>query len=102
MSCITRTLVYATICKKCGYSYIGETTNLRSRMNTHRSTSGSSTTVNQENSRHLYKCGMGFNICPLFKVGEENKIARLVKEDNLIKLLKPDLNRDQRNILQLR
>ena len=102
MSCITRNLVYATICKKCGYSYIGETTNLRSRMNTHRSTSGSSTTANQENSRHLYKCGMGFNICPLFKVGEENKIARLVKEDNLIKLLKPDLNRDEKNILQLR
>jgi hypothetical protein len=102
MSCITRNLVYATICKKCGHSYIGETTNLRNRMNTHRSTSGKSTTANQENSRHLFKCGMGFNICPLFKVGEENKIARLVKEDKLITLLKPDLNRDQRNILQLK
>ena len=41
---------------------------------------------------------MGFNICPLFKVGEENKIARLVKEDKLITLLKPDLNPGVENL----
>jgi len=71
-------------------------------MNKHRSDSGSRFAATQENTRHLYQFGMGFNICPLFKVWEENKIARLVKEDKLIKLLKPDLNRDQRNILQLK
>ena len=94
--------MYATLCKKCGHSYIGETVNLRSRMNKHRSDSSSYAVATQENSRHLYECGMGFWICPLYKVGEENKITRLVKEDKFIKLLKPDLNRDQRNILQLK
>ena len=102
MSCITRNLVYAILCKKCGYSYIGESVNLRSRMNSHRSASSSHTAATQEVSKHLYKCGMGFDICPLYKVGEENKVTRLVKEDRLIKLLKPDLNRDQRNLLQLK
>ena len=102
MSCTTRNLVYATLCKKCGHSYIGETVNLRSRMNKHRSDSNSHATATQETSRHLYECGMGFWICPLYKVGDENKITRLVKENKLIKLLKPDLNRDERNILQLK
>ena len=102
MSCTTRNLVYATLCKKCGHSYIGETVNLRSRMNKHRCDSSSHAAATQENSRHLYECGMGFWICPLYKVGDENKITRLVKEDKLIKMLKPDLNRDQRNILQLK
>ena len=102
MSCITRNLIYATICKKCGFTYIGETVNLRSRMNTHRSSSNSRTAATQENSRHLYKCGEGFWVCPLYKVGDESLVARLVKENKLINLLQPDLNRDQRNILQLK
>ena len=54
-----------------------------------------------EVSSHLYKCGKGFWKLPLFKVKVENKIARLVMENNLIKKLMPDLNRDQRNLLHL-
>ena len=38
----------------------------------------------------------------LYKLQEKNKIACLVKEDFLIKLLKPDLNRDSREILKLK
>ena len=49
----------------------------------------------------LCKCGEGFWRCPIYKVKQESKIARLVMEDKLIKKLKPDLNRDQRNLLHL-
>ena len=33
--------------------------------------------------------GVGFWVCPIFKVKRESKIARLVYEDKFIKLLKP-------------
>ena len=101
MSCITRNLIYAIFCKKCGLSYVGETVNLRSRMAAHRSNSKTLDNASQKVSAHLHNCAKGFHILPLFKLREENKIARLVKEDHFIKLLKPDLNTDQRNILLL-
>ena len=54
-----------------------------------------------EVSRHLEECGQGFKVCPIVKVKEECKILRLVMENYMIKLLKPDLNAPRRNILQL-
>ena len=41
-------------------------------------------------------------MCPIVKVREDCKILRLVLEDGLIKLLKPDLNTDTRNLLHLK
>ena len=102
MSCIVRNLIYATICKNCGYTYIGETVNLRSRMTAHRSNSRNTDDASQVVSKHLSRCGKGFHVLPLFKLQDENKIARLVKEDFFIKLLKPDLNSDSRDILKLK
>ena len=101
MNCTVRNLIYVILCKRCGFSYIGETINLRKRMNTHRNKSASHAAACAEVSRHLYECSWGFWICPLFKMKDESKIARLVKEDKLIKLLKPDLNRDERNLLHM-
>ena len=102
MSCIVRNVVYATICKNCGQTYIGETVNLRSRMTAHRSNSRNTDDASQVVSKHLSECGRGFHVLPLYKLKEENKIARLVKEDFFIKLLKPDLNSDSRDILKLK
>ena len=45
--------------------------------------------------------GKVFRMCPILKLKEECKITRLVKEDNLIKIFKPDLNADKRNLLHL-
>ena len=101
MSCITRNLIYAIFCINCGFSYVGETVNLTSRMAAHRSNSKTLDNGSQEVSLHLHSCAKGFHILPLFKLREENKIARLVKENYFIKLLKPDLNTGQRNILLL-
>ena len=86
-------------CKKCNQTYIGETINFRTRMSGHKSKSGPDAI--QEVNSHLYECGKGFWKLPIFKVNEESKISRLVIEDKLIKKLKPDLNRDQRDLLHL-
>ena len=101
MDCTVRNLIYVIICRNCSLTYIGETVHLRSRMNTHRSCSSSIGSALAEVSRHLFECGMGFHLAPIYKMREETKVARLVKEDRLIKLLKPDLNTDTRNLLHL-
>ena len=101
MNCTVRNVIYVLFCKKCEHSYIGETVDFRARMNAHRSNSSSEGAAVMEVSRHFFDCGLGFWVCPLFKMREENKIARLVREDYLIKLLKPDLNADKRNLLHL-
>ena len=51
MSCIVRNVVYATICKNCGHTYVGETVNLRGRMTAHRS-----------NSRNIDEASQGTSI----------------------------------------
>ena len=101
MDCNTRNVVYCVRCKKCDQTYIGETVDFRARMTKHRTDSGSWVNASQEVSRHLFRCGQGFWAIPIFKVKEDNKISRLVKEDQLIKMLKPDLNRDERSLLHL-
>ena len=100
MNCTARNVVYALFCSGCDQFYIGETVCLRDRTNTHRSNSKYEG-AGMEVSKHLFRCGQGFKICPILKVSDECKIARLVKEDLLIKLLKPDLNADRRNLLHL-
>ena len=101
MDCTVRNLIYVTQCKNCGYTYIGETVNFRRRMSQHKSNSADLAHAAMDVSKHLYECGKGFWKCPIFKVKRENKIARLVIEDKLVKWLKPDLNRDVRNLLHL-
>ena len=101
MDCTVRNVIYVLVCKSCEHTYIGETTAFRDRINAHRSNSSTVGAAIAEVSKHLYECGRGFWICPIFKMREENKIARLVTEDKLIKLLKPDLNTDTRNLLHL-
>lgn len=94
-------MIYALFCGGCSQSYIGETVNLRNRASSHRSNAKSEDRAVMEVSRHLYGCGRGFKICPILKIHEDSKIMRLVMEDYCIKLLKPDLNADRRNLLHL-
>ena len=101
MDCTSRNVVYSLFCGRCNRSYIGETVCLRDRVNTHRNNSKSEDSAVMQVSRHICDCGEGFRVCPLLKISEECKITRLVKEDHLVKLLKPDLNADRRNLLHL-
>ena len=100
MTCTVRNVIYVLQCKACQQTYIGETVNFRSRMSAHKNSSKDPDSA-MEVANHLYRCGGGFWKLPIFKVKVENKIARLVKENSLITLLKPDLNRDTRNLLHL-
>ena len=99
--CTVRNVIYALFCRGCSKYYIGETVCLRNRASSHRSNSKSEDRAVMEVSSHIFNCGQGFKICPIFKLKEDCKILRLFVEDSLIKLLKPDLNRDQRNLLHL-
>ena len=54
MNCTVRNLVYVIQCKKCGYTYIGETVNFRRRMSSHKSNSDKADAVMEVN-RHLYR-----------------------------------------------
>ena len=101
MDCTVRNVIYALFCGGCAQSYIGETVCFRDRANSHRYNSDSPNSAVMEVSRHIYRCGQGFKICPIVKVKEDCKILRLVIEDSLIKLLKPELNTDKRNLLHL-
>ena len=101
MDCTVRNVVYVIFCQSCNQSYIGETVCFRERMNAHRSKSKSTDCDIQEVNRHLFNCGRGFRSCPLYKIREESKVTRLVMESHFIKTLKPDLNKDKRNLLHL-
>ena len=101
MNCLARNVIYYIICSKCKEDYVGETVNLRDRNNSHRSNSKDENRAVMEVSRHLLKCGEGYKICPILKVKEDCEITRLVKEDAIIKLAQPSLNRDTRNLLHL-
>ena len=100
MNCTARNIIYVLQCKACYQTYIGETVNFRDRMSAHKTSSKDWDTA-MEVGYHLNRCGKGFWRLPIFKVKVENKIARLVYEHKLIKMLKPDLNRDTRNLLHL-
>ena len=102
MDCTVRNVIYALFCNGCGQSYIGETVCFRDRVNSHRSNSKQEDRAVMEVSKHLLECDQGFKICPIIKVKEDCKILRLLIEDSLVKLLKPDLNAPRRNILHLK
>ena len=102
MDCTVRNVIYALFCNGCGQSYIGETVCFRDRVNSHRSNSKHENNAVMEVSKHLLDCDQGFKICPIVKVKEDCKILRLLVEDSLVKLLKPDLNAPRRNILHLK
>ena len=101
MDCTSKNVIYALFCGGCDKYYIGQTKNLRSRMSTHRYNSKHSDHFVMEVSRHLYNCGRGFKVFPLQKIKEDCIYTRLVEEDAYIKLLKPNLNADKRNLLHL-
>ena len=101
MNCTVKNVVYALFCNGCEKDYIGQTVNLRNRINTHRSCAKNEDLAVMEVSRHIYRCGKGFKVFPLLKVSNDCVYNRLVEEDILIKLLKPTLNADTRNLLHL-
>ena len=94
MNCNTLNCVYVLQCCSCLKTYIGETSDLRKRINIHRDHSSKNSGLNV--SRHLYNCAskldIKFRIMPIYKVREDNTHLRRLKEKAFIDKFKPELN----------
>ena len=95
MNCDTLNCIYVLKCLGCSKTYIGETSNLRSRINLHRNHIIHNVGLNV--SQHIHDCASKlkykFNVMPFYKVNEDNCRLRKLKEQFFIKLFSPELNR---------
>jgi len=100
MSCESKYVIYALTCANCNLMYIGQTSDLRSRLTVHRQQ------INNENhcflpvSRHIRQCASHlyppFTVFPFYKVQDGNQALMDVKEILFIKKYKPMLNGSHR------
>jgi hypothetical protein len=92
MNCNTRNCVYVMECMGCNFIYVGETNNLRLRVNLHRDH------IKHDKgyyvSHHIHSCGTHFKIMPFYKVSRDCELYRKTKEQLFIDKFKPELNRD--------
>ena len=86
-------IIYAIKCN-CGRMYIGETTNLRTRMNLHKEQIKYTRYRKLFSSKHIFSCKEKFNFIPIFSCKDENQIARKNLEHKFIDKYHPSLNRD--------
>ena len=95
MNCKSRDIIYVITCRKCDSFYVGTTENLRKRVTLHKEQ------IKPEKYRHLavrkhihrYSGGL-FNIMPIYECANSTRLHREAKEQEIIKTLNPDLNRD--------
>lgn len=95
MNCKSKNVIYAIICPKCEEFYIGQTGNeLRTRMTVHRQQTRSDTLRFLQVNKHMHQCADDtFKVMPLYQMFGSDRIKREIKELELIKILKPGLNR---------
>jgi hypothetical protein len=95
MSCSSLNCIYVLVCCGCSSIYIGETVNLRLRINLHRDHIGKNTGLNV--SKHIAQCTgqleNKFSIMPFFKVQKDDVNIRKRKEAHFIAKFCPELNR---------
>lgn len=96
MNCNSRNVVYVLECGGCDKLYIGETNNLRLRINNHRTLSNTGAGLYVNN--HFYNCAgknhPTFKVMPFYKVKRDDTTLRKEKELYFINKFKPLLNRD--------
>lgn len=95
MNCKSKCVIYALICSKCGDFYIGQTSNeLRIRMTVHRQQTKTDSLRNLYVNKHIHDCASDqFNVLPIYQLHSSDTVLLERKEDQLIKILKPSLNR---------
>ena len=94
MNCETENLIYILACTGCEEIYIGETKNLRQRLNLHKSHINNPNLRIQFISEHLDTCGgKRFKFCPLFKMRSPDDTRRKLMESHFISRFNPSLNR---------
>lgn len=95
LTCDSTNVLYLLRCANCSKDYIGETNNLRLRINLHRNHIRDPTHRILPMSRHIATCSAGrdppFKVFPLYKhIGSDQE--RLIKESNFIRKYRPSLN----------
>ena len=95
MDCNTQNCIYVLCCQGCDKIYIGETANLRARINLHRNHILHNTGLDV--SKHIHQCAKHndpkFKVMPFYKVQSDNMNERKDKETYFINKYKPDLNK---------
>ena len=96
-TCTTQNLIYCMICHGCGEQYIGETGDtLRHRLTVHRQQIRQKEYRQLKVSAHIEECAgsrePNFDIVPFYKMREDSKIKRCLKEKYFISKFRPSLN----------
>ena len=92
-----KNLIYCITCQGCKQQYIGETGDvLRNRVRVHRQQIRQKEYRQIKLSEHLDKCAGHlepcFKITPFYKMNDDDKSKRCLKEEFFIKKFKPSLN----------
>ena len=98
MNCSVRDFIYIISCNGCNEKYIGESGDtLRHRTNLHRNQISLPQYRKLFVSKHIWECARTktpmFNICPFFKLHNQDESYRKEKENYFITKYKPKLNR---------
>lgn len=95
-SCNSTNLIYKITCKGCNEYYIGQTANLKSRLNNHKFCVENEAYRVQNVHRHIGECAKNlvnkFSIIPFYICKNDTKINRLATETYFIRKFKPKLN----------
>ena len=87
-------VIYAITCPTCGSFYIGQTQDLRKRVTLHKQQIHHEEYRHLYVSNHLYHCSKGkFNIAPIYQCKDSNRLVLESKEQLIINILQPDLNK---------
>ena len=96
MTCEVKDAIYVVTCSGCGEQYIGGTEDLRDRVTVHSQQINHPQYRHLNVSRHIARCAIGrrlkYNICPILKLRNQNRISRQVKKNYLIQKYRPPLN----------
>ena len=95
-SCDSGYLIYFVNCRHCDKYYIGQTTNLRNRVTSHKFNIRNEAYRNTKFYKHIYECAgankISFNITPFYHCTRNTNTAMLTIENYFIRLGKPPLN----------
>ena len=99
MTCESHNVIYVIVCGGCNKEYIGETKNLRLRMNLHKEQIRNTRHRVLQVSHHIWNCtrqqkviGPIFRFMPIYHVFSKDQDVRCQKEKSLIEKFKPVLN----------
>ena len=96
MSCTVGNVIYCITCQQCREQYIGETSNLRARVRSHKNHISSPIYKTMGVSEHIASCARNknlmFTIMPFYKVKTEDRIFRGEKQDYFMEKYKPKLS----------